>query len=267
MARARAAVIRALLPALALFGLFGSGLLHTALLGTSPGAWAALASPPLVATGLFTVGYSLASALGAVVVGTALALALLPRGEGRSPARASRVWLALPPVTVGFLVVLVLGSTGFLPALLAPFTGGLAFPSPVRSSSGAGIVVAAMLKESAFVVLWVRGSLDRLDPRLVPTARLLGARPWQVFREVLAPVVMPSATVAGLIAFLYALGAWELPFLLGPSDPQALSLFVLDARDHGEPFDRAVAAAALTVLALVSALVGWWALRLQRRLE
>ena len=259
-------MIRALIPALALFGLFGSGLVHTALLGTSPGAWAALTTPALVTTGLFTFGYSLASAVGAVVVGTLLALALLPQGEKRSPARTSRVWLALPPVTVGFLVVLVFGGTGFLAALLAPFTGGQLLPSPVRSSTGAGIVLAAVLKEAAFVVLWVRGSLDRLDPRLVPTARMLGARPWQVFREILAPVVVPSATVAGLIVFLYALGAWELPFLLGPSEPQALSLFVLDARDHGEPFDRTVAAAALTLLALVSGLVGWWALRLQRRL-
>lgn len=262
----RSARLRALVPALALLGLFGSGLVHTALLGSSPGAWAALATPPLVATLWFTLGYSLASALGAVALGTALALALMPRGEGSSPARASRVWLALPPVTAGFLVVLVFGATGFLAALLAPFTGGQPLASPVRSSTGAGIVVAAVLKESAFVVLWVRGSLDRLDPRLVPTARMLGAGPWQVFREILAPVVVPSAAVAGLIVFLYALGAWELPFLLGPSDPQALSLFVLDARDHGEPFDRAVAAAALTLLALVSALVAWWALHIQRRL-
>jgi len=167
---------------------------------------------------------------------------------------------------VGFLVVLVLGPTGVLAAALAPLFGGGPLPSPVRSSTGAGIVVASVLKEAAFVVLWVRGSLDRLDPRLVPTARMLGAGRWQTFREVLAPVVVPSAAVAGLIVFLYSLGAWELPFLLGPSDPQALSLFVLDARDHGSAADRSVAAAALTVLAAGSAVVAWLVLRGEKKL-
>lgn len=254
-------LIRGLTPALALWGLFGSGLVHTAVLGASPGAWQTLASPAMVSTALFTLGYSFLSALGAVIGGTVLALVLPP-----AESRGSRFWLALPPATVGFLVVLVLGSTGILASLLSPLTGALPLPSPVRSSTGAGIVVAAVLKETAFVVLWVRGTLDRLDARLIPAARMLGAGPVQVFREILAPVVLPSAGVAGLIVFLYALGAWELPFLLGPSDPQALSLFVLEARDHGDSFDRTVAAAALTVLAAGSALVAWGALRLERRL-
>lgn len=265
MARTGAA-IRALIPALALFGLFGSGLVHTVLLGADPAAWTALAAPPLVSTGLFTLTYSLVSALGAVAAGTVLALGLQTGGAAPTRPRASRLWLALPPATVGFLVILVLGPTGVLAALLAPLTGGLPLPSPVRSATGAGIVAAAVLKETAFVILWVRGTLDRLDPRLVPTARMLGAGPWQTFREVLAPVVVPSAAVAGLIVFLYSLGAWELPFLLGPSDPQALSLMVLDARDHGTAFDRSVAAAALTVLALVSALAAWAVFRLEKRL-
>lgn len=253
----------ALLPALALFGLFGAGLVHTAVLGASPEAWATLGSAPLVETGGFTLFYSGASALGAVVVGTAVALAL-HRRPGRPG--GSRLWLALPPATVGFLVILVLGPTGVLAALLAPFTGGAFLPSPVRSSQGLGIITAAILKESAFVALWVRGTLDRLDPRLVPAGRMLGAGLVQIFREVLAPVVVPAASVAGLIVFLYALGAWELPYLLGPSDPQALSQLVLDARNHGTPFDRTVAAAALTVLALVSAATAWLVLRLERAL-
>lgn len=234
-------------------------------LGAYAASWAALTTTPLVATGLFTLGYSLASALGAVLVGTLLALFLTSGMAKNHRPGASRLWLALPPATVGFLVILVLGPTGVLGALLSPFTGAM-LPSPVRSSTGAGIVVAAVLKEAAFVVLWVRGTLDRLDPRLVPTARMLGAGRWQTFWEVQAPVVLPSAAVAGLIVFLYALGAWELPFLLGPSDPQALSLFVLDARDHGSTEDKAVAAAALTVLAVVSALVAWLALRLEKTL-
>jgi len=249
----------ALVPVGALFGLFGAGLVHTALWGAEGRAWSALATGPLVATFAFTGAYSLASALGAVAVGTTLALFL-----GSSRPRASRLWLALPPATVGFLVVLVLSPTGVLASLLAPL--GLALPSPVRSSTGAGIVVAAVLKEAAFVTLWVRGSLERLDPRLIASAQMLGAGRVQTFVEVQAPVVVPAATVAGLVVFLYSLGAWELPFLLGPSDPQALSLLVFDARDHGTAFDRQVAAAALTVLGLVSTAVAWVVLRLERKL-
>lgn len=254
-----------LIPVLALFGLFASGLVHTAVSGASAEAWAELAQPAQLDMGGFTLVYSLASAMGAVLLGTLAALALPPPRTGTS-LRTSRLWLALPPITVGFLVVLVLSPTGILASLVAPLTGNTLLPSPVRSSTGAGIVVAGVLKEAAFVVLWVRGTLDRLDPRLVPAARMLGAGRWQIFREVLAPVVVPSAAVAGLIVFLYALGAWELPYLLGPSDPQALSLFVFDARNHGEPFDRTVASAALTVLAVVSGLVAWVVLRLERRL-
>jgi ABC-type Fe3+ transport system permease subunit len=173
--------MKRLVPVLLLLGFFASGVVFTVVRSADPAAWAALASPALVSTLGFTAWYSAAAGLGAAVFGTALALALPARS---ATVTGSRWWLALPPVTVGFLTVLVLGPTGVLAAALAPLTGGVPLPSPVRASNGLGILIASWVKETAFVTLWVRGAASAVDPRLVATATMLGAGRWQTFREV-----------------------------------------------------------------------------------
>jgi len=242
-----------LLGVLALGGLFLAGLAHTVIQGLSPEAWARLATASFARTGLFTLWYAGASALLAGILGTFLALAL-PHGE-HSLHAASRLWLVLPPTSVAFLVILVLAPTGIVATIVSP--GATWAGSPVRDELGLGMITAAVIKETAFATLWVRSVLSSLDPRLVQTARMLGASRLQIFREVVGPVVWPASVTASLMVFVYALGSWEIPWMLGPSTPQTLSIMVYNAREHGDAGDRAAAAAVLTLLAAVSALAAW----------
>lgn len=252
-----------LLPVLLVFSLFASGLFQTVAQGSTVESWQVLLDPVFRETMQFTVWYALVSALLSVLIGSGLAL-LTYSPEKKHKERASRLWLSLPAITVAYLLILLASPSGIL-ASLFPQTQSLGNFNMVRASNGAGIIMAAILKESAFVLLWVRSSLDRLDPRMVLTARMLGARPAQIFREILVPVILPGALIAGLMIFIYALGSWELPYILGPSNPQALSLMVLEAREHGDAIDRSRAAAALSVLALVSSVLAWLVLALEKK--
>lgn len=277
--------MKRLLPVLLLFSLFTSGLVQTFVQGFDHNAWQKLTQPQFLKTAGFTTFYAASSAALALGLGIILALATYrPTIEQNrtEPARASRLWLAFPAITVGFLLTILASPTGIIAAISNALSGVFSMWTGqasnigdtstvsfqfnlVRSPSGFGIITAALIKESAFVILWVRSSLDRLDPRLILAARMFGARPLQIFREILAPVIMPAGLIAGLMVFIYALGAWELPYILGPSDPQALSLMVLESREHGDAADRSLAAAALSVLSVVSALIAWFVLAMEKK--
>ena len=150
---------------------------------------------PLRRTLLLAVSVAVAAA----VVGTALAW-LTTRSDlpGR---RIVRVLAPLPLVMPSFV-----GAT----ALLAAFArGGLVeewfgvdqLPDP-RGFWGAFWVLT--LFTYPYVYLPVAARLGTLAPSLEESARLLGARPWQVFRTVVLPQITGAVWAGGLLVFLYA---------------------------------------------------------------
>jgi iron(III) transport system permease protein len=138
-------------------------------------------------------------AAAAAVVGTALAwLATRTDLPGR---RAVRVLAPLPLVMPSFV-----GAT----SLLAAFArGGLVdevlgvdrLPT-VDGYWGAFWVLT--LFTYPYVYLPVAARLGGLPPSLEESARLLGARPWQMFRTVVLPQVSGAVWAGALLVFLYA---------------------------------------------------------------
>jgi ABC-type spermidine/putrescine transport system permease subunit I len=65
------------------------------------------------------------------------------------------------------------------------------------------------------VILPLFTSLERIDDSLLQAAADLGARPWRAFLEVTFPLALPGLAVGSVFTFIFALGEFIVPRLLG----------------------------------------------------
>ncbi|NHZ45504.1 ABC transporter permease subunit [Nitratidesulfovibrio liaohensis] len=219
--------------------------------------WRQLAQPHMAGALLLGLRVAGVSALLSVAGG-----ALLAYGVWRLPARMQlaalvfRVPLVLPHIVVAFLAIVFWSRSGLVSAALhqAGIIGGQAqFPALLWGGDGLGMVLAYTYKELPFVMLLAVASLRRLDPRLIETARMLGAGRWAVLRDVVVPHLVPVLHASFLILFLYAFGAVEIPLLLGESTPAMPGVAAYDLYFLRSLEDRPAAAALLTLLLLCCA--------------
>ncbi len=130
------------------------------------------------------------------------------------------------------------------------------FPELVADSSGLGLIVHYVTKETPFIVVAAVAALSTQPPGLNDVAASLGAGWLRRVRYVTWPVVRPAMLGSMLISFGFVLHSVEAPLVLGASQPRMLS--VVAAELFSEPsIDRRSTAAALGVLlALVAAFFG-----------
>lgn len=108
--------------------------------------------------------------------------------------------LVLPPVVVGYLLLVSLGQS----APLGRWFNDVLGHRFVFHWSGAAL--AAALVTLPFQVRAIRLAFDAIDPELENVARTLGASRWTTWRTVTLPLALPGI-VAGLVtAFAAALG-------------------------------------------------------------
>lgn len=106
-----------------------------------------------------------------------------------------------------------------------------------------------------YTVLVLYPALSRLDPELPEASRMLGASPARTFIRVVVPVLRGSIVGALIMVFVFNLGAYVLPQVLGQPQHWTLSVLITDQAifQSNLPF----AAAMAIFLMLVSlALVG-----------
>jgi putative spermidine/putrescine transport system permease protein len=214
---------------------------------------------------LYSLGVAISSAGISVVIGTFLAwwIHQLP-SAWKQAATVYKIPLILPHLTVAYLAVLIFGQAGFLSSLAAKAgliddTAG--FPNLLYGGRGIGVGLAYVMKETSFATLMVTGMLRKLKTDLVVSARMLGASKAAVFRDIVLPHVRPAVLSSFLILSLYALGAFEIPWLIGESRPQMLSVTIFNMYFHHDLSRRPEAAALLTTLMVLSGLLIYAAVR------
>jgi molybdate transport system permease protein len=107
--------------------------------------------------------------------------------------------LVLPPVVVGFALLVLFGRHGPLGRLLEPLGIVLAF-------RWTGAALAAAIMGFPLMVRAIRLSIDAVDRRLETAARTLGAGRARVFFTVTLPLAWPGLVTGALLAFARALG-------------------------------------------------------------
>ncbi|MFP4644128.1 MAG: ABC transporter permease [Spirochaetales bacterium] len=230
-----------------------------------------LSDPWFPGNAWFSASVAFRSAFIAVVGGFFLALAVwkLPQGF-QGPAVIYHVPLILPHLAVALVVMVVFGSTGFL-ARLAALLESLSLPveynSPLFDTAGRGLVIAYVYKELPFAAVLLLPVLRGIDPRLLQTAEMLGARRATIMRRIIIPEVAPVAATVFIIMFLYAFGAYDIPFVLGSSRPQMLSIAAYTVYFERQLAMRPLAYAMLTLMALASLILLYLYARLARKVE
>lgn len=108
--------------------------------------------------------------------------------------------LVLPPVVVGYGLLIVLGRGGVVGGwLFETFGITLAF-------TWKGAAVAAAVMAFPLMVRAMRLSLEAVDPGLEHAARTLGASPARVFTTITLPLMLPGIVTGAVLAFARALG-------------------------------------------------------------
>lgn len=108
--------------------------------------------------------------------------------------------LVLPPVVVGYFLLLVFGRQGALGAVLEDWFG------IVFAFRWTGAALACAVMGFPLMVRAVRLSLEAIDPGLEAAARTLGAGPFAVFLSVTLPLAAPGIVTGALLSFARSLG-------------------------------------------------------------
>lgn len=107
--------------------------------------------------------------------------------------------LVLPPVAVGYVLLLLFGNRGSLGGWLQQHGIRLAF-----TTAGAALATAVMT--FPLMVRAIRLSLESVDPGLEAAARTLGAHPVDRFLTINLPLMLPGIIAGAVTAFSAGLG-------------------------------------------------------------
>ncbi len=108
--------------------------------------------------------------------------------------------LVLPPVVVGYLLLILLGRRGWIGRFLHDGLGlDLAF-------TWKAAMLAAAVMGFPLLVRSVRLAIELVDVKLEQAARTLGSSPWHVFTTVTLPLAMPGVLAGCVLAFARSLG-------------------------------------------------------------
>ncbi len=212
---------------------------------------------------------SLYVALRSVLLGLPLAIAVawtLSRSRllGRSVLDAIvHLPLVLPPVVVGYLLLLLFGTRGPLGAWLdATFGVRLAF-----TSAGAALATAVM--SFPLMVRAIRLSLESIDPGFEDAARTLGAGPIDRFLTITLPLMAPGIVAGAITAFAAGLGEFGAVITFAsniPGETRTLPLALYTALQSpgGDALAARLAGLSFT-LGLAGLLLAEWVSRALRR--
>ncbi len=173
--------------------------------------------------------------------------------------------LVLPPVAVGYVLLLLFGARGPIGAWLGR-TFGLEL---IFTRNGAALATAVM--SFPLMVRAIRISLESIDRGLEDAARTLGAGPLDRFATVSLPLMLPGLCAGAITAFSAALGEFGavITFVSNiPGETRTLPLALYSALQvpGGD-----TAAARLAILSVMLGLGGllvseWFARRVRRML-
>jgi putative spermidine/putrescine transport system permease protein len=113
-----------------------------------------------------------------------------------------------------------------LPILMPPITYGIPLATVLYKYGFAGhlsgVVLANLVPSIPFVILTMTPFIEQVDPAIERAARMCGARTWQVFARILAPLLVPGILAASILVLVRTVGMFELTFLTAGPDSQTL---------------------------------------------
>lgn len=171
--------------------------------------------------------------------------------------------LVLPPVVIGYLLLIGMGRKGVIGQWLYEWFG-ISFSFSWRGAALASAVIAFPLMVRA-----IRLALEAVDTRLELAARTLGANPFRVFFTITLPLSFPGIVAGTVLAFARSLGEFgaTITFVSNiPGETRTIpsAMYTL-IQTPGAEADAARLCIIAILLSMVSLLLSEWLTRWGRK--
>lgn len=161
--------------------------------------------------------------------------------------------LVLPPVVVGYALLLIFGKRGAVGAWLDQWFG------IVFAFRWTGAALAAAIMGFPLMVRAIRLSMATVDRRLETVARTLGAARMRVFASVTLPLALPGIVTGALLSFARSLGEFGATITFvsnipGETETLPLAIYSLIQTPGGDAqaLRLSIIAVAVSIAALVA---------------
>jgi len=165
-------------------------------------------------------------------------------------------------VTRIYSIILLLGNNGAVNRSLLALG---VIDAPVRLIyNELGVVIGLVNASLPFAVFPIYSVLERVPASLREAAYTLGARRARSFWQVVFPLSVPGVAASVVIVFLYSLGAFATPLMLGGGFVDLISVFAYEQAINFSNYGFAAAGAIVSTL-LGLALVYAFTVLVERR--
>ncbi len=205
-----------------------------------------------------TIGTTLRLALPATIVNVGLALPVAYALRRRSRHQRLVATLLVVPMTLGTVLVAEGMLTYFGPRgwLVRALQWAHLLSGTVRLTHNYwGVLISLVISGFPFAFLLLLSYVTGIDPALARAAATLGASPWNQFRHVYWPLLLPGLAMAFCLAFVQAFSVFPSAVLLGaPAGPtRVISIAAYEAAF--ERYDDSLASAVAMIMGAVQLLL------------
>ena len=171
--------------------------------------------------------------------------------------------LVLPPVVVGYFLLLLFGTRGPIGHWLDSVFG----IRLIFTMQGAALASAVM--SFPLMVRAIRLALEAVDPGLEQAARTLGAPPWDTFRSVTLPLMLPGILSGAVVAFAASLGEFGATITFvsnieGETRTLPLAIYTATQMPDGDAIAARLVGIAFVLAIAMLVLAEWLARRVER---
>lgn len=143
--------------------------------------------------------------------------------------------LVLPPVVLGFYLLVLMGPHGPVGQLTQSLGWGLL---PFTFS---GLVVGSVFYSLPFVVKPLQSAFEAIGERPLEAAATLRASPLDTFFSVVLPLAKPAYLTAAVMGFAHTVGEFGIVLMLGGNIPGKTRVVSVQIYDHVESLEYAQA--------------------------
>ena len=139
--------------------------------------------------------------------------------------------LVLPPIVLGFFLLLIFGKNGPMGKLLEMMNTSIIF-------TWSATVIAAVVVAFPMMYRSARSAFEQIDTNLIEAAKTLGLSNWKIFYKIAIPLAWPGIIGGVVLSFARALGEFGATLMIAgniPGKTQTMPLaifFKVQAMDY-----------------------------------
>ncbi|MCY1168940.1 molybdate ABC transporter permease subunit [Polaromonas sp.] len=139
--------------------------------------------------------------------------------------------LVLPPVVLGFYLLVLMGPNGPVGQITQSLGWGL------LPFSFAGLAIGSVFYSMPFVVQPLQNAFEAIGDRPLEVAATLRASPLDTFISVVLPLARPAYLTAAVMGFAHTVGEFGIVLMLGGNIPGKTRVMSVQIYDHVEALE------------------------------